>query len=141
MFDSDEEATAAAVEVYERYLAVNAAINADHGTNAERILDVTTNRYGTELLAEFRSMREAGVHITGSGALVDWRLAEIDELRRHLDLELCLSAGDTRIIDAAGNDGTPDRPDVAPLVVSFTVLDSGQVRLDGSETWSGEQFC
>lgn len=142
VFGSDEEAIAAAVATYERYLVVNAAINADHGDDAERILEVTTNRYGTQLLAEFRKMREVGVHITGTAALqkID-QVVDIDEAKLSLELVLCIDVVGTRIINEAGEDVTPEGDDVAALAVSFDTASSGRTLLAGSELWSGESSC
>lgn len=140
-FDSDEDAVAAAVAAYERYLVVNAEINADHGADAERILEVTTNHYGTELLADYREMRQAGIHITGAAVLRSWHPIEIDPDRGTMLLGMCVDVGPTRYIDQDGEDVTPEGKDLAPLAVTFTVRKSAAVVLDGSEQWSGETPC
>jgi hypothetical protein len=141
-FDSDDDAVAAAIATYERYLVVNAEINADHGADAERILEVTTSRYGTQLLAEFRKMREVGVHITGAATLKQvGQLLDIDEGKRNLEIVLCLDVAGTRIINEAGEDVTPGADEVAALAVAFASARAGRMLLAGSELWSGENSC
>ncbi|WP_308797031.1 hypothetical protein [Agromyces silvae] len=141
VFGSDDDAVAAAVATYERYLVVNAEINADQGADAERILEVTTNRYGTQLLADYRDMRQAGVHITGAAVLRSSHLVEIDGDRNVIVLGMCVDVGPTRYINEDGVDVTPEGKDLASLEVTFNVTDNSRVLLNGSEQWSGEALC
>lgn len=141
LFATDKQAAQAAMDAYARYLAVNAAINADHGKDPERILDVTTASYGTQLLAEFREMRDAGVYITGSGVVEGWQVAAVDRSRRDIELGLCLGVGNTRVMNSDGEDVTPERADVNALAVRFKAVARDRVLLDGSQVWPGEQFC
>lgn len=141
VFDSDDEAVAAAVAVYERYLAINAAINADRGADPERVLDVSTNEYGTRLLAEYREMRAAEVFIVGTATLLSSRLVEIDHLRTRLDVGLCVDQSATRIINRAGEDVTPEGTEHSALLVTFQSSRRDGLLLDGSERWSDDAPC
>lgn len=141
VFGSDDDAVAAARSAYERYLVINAAINADRGQDPERILEVTTNSYGTQLLADYREMREAGISITGEALLDSSQLIEIDSGRQRIVVGVCLDLSHTRVFNRAGTDVTPDGNDVSALVVSFEAVDQYRVLLDGSELWSDESAC
>lgn len=141
VFVTDDEAVAAAVAVYERYLVINAAINADRGADPERVLDVSTNQYGTRLLAEYREMRAAEVFIVGTASLLSSRLVEIDPLRTRLDVGLCVDQSATRIINRAGEDVTPEGTEHSALLVTFQSSRRDGLLLDGSERWSDDAPC
>jgi len=140
-FGSDDAAVAAAVATYERYLVVNAEINADRGADAERVLEVTTSAYGTQLLADYREMRDAGVHITGVPILRSSHPVDIDEDRSTIVLGICLDVGPTRMVNEAGDDVTPEGKDLARLEVTFAAVANARVLLNGSELWSGDTPC
>ncbi|HEX6365881.1 MAG TPA: hypothetical protein VF000_07010, partial [Agromyces sp.] len=56
IFASDEEALAAAVEAYERYLRVSQMIGEEGGANPRRILSVVTPEYAEVAIAGFEGM-------------------------------------------------------------------------------------
>lgn len=141
MFSTDQEAYDAAVESYKHYLKVYASISAEGGARSERILDVAGTEHANQLLEEFRSMSDAGVHTTGETELISSQLEEIDSLRGHFELQLCLGVGTSRVIDAGGTDVTSDREPVVPLVVTFDANSASSILITGSVVWSGENFC
>jgi succinate dehydrogenase/fumarate reductase flavoprotein subunit len=141
MFGSDDEAYTAAAAAYEKYLLIYASIGADGGARSDRILDVAGTEHANQLLEEFRSMSDAGVHTTGTTELLSARLFKIDEARERLELQVCLGVGTSRVIDAAGNDVTSERDPVVPLLVSFDAKSSESISITGSVVWSGDSFC
>jgi hypothetical protein len=142
VFASDDEAVAAAVATYERYLVLNAEIDADGGADAERVLEVATKSYGLELVAEYRSMRHAGGSITGAATLVTSRLIEIDRDRTRLTIAMCVDLGEMRIFNAAGEDVTPPRDEGrTSFEVAFRSANSARVLLDGSAIATGDHLC
>lgn len=141
MFSNDDEAFEAAVTGYQRYLDVYTSISSDGGAGSERILQVAGTKHANELLAEFRAMKEAGIHTTGAGEVLTPRLTEVDPERKDLELQLCLGAGDSRFFDAEGTDVTPEREGATPLVVTLTAIRPDNVVVTGSALWPGDTFC
>lgn len=142
VFASDDEAVAAAVATYERYLVLNAEIDADGGADAERVLEVATKSYGLDLVAEYRSMRRSGGSITGAARLVASRLVEIDRDRTRLTIAMCVDLGEMRILNAAGEDVTPPRDESrTSFEVAFRSANSARVLLDGSAIATGDHLC
>lgn len=142
MFSSDEEAYAAALELYDEYSKISDEIGEAGGEGAERLLDVAETAYANQLLREVHAMREKGLHFSGSGTHRPDGLETIDAARSNLAIRMCLGVGDGRIIDADGNDVTPaDRDPETPVLVSFVVLEPQRVLISGSDLWSGDDFC
>lgn len=141
VFASDDEAVAAAVETYERYLAVSAEIDADGGAGAERVLEVTTEPYGLDVLAEYRRMRAARERISGAAMLTSSRLVEIDRDRTRLTIAMCVDVSGMRVINESGEDVTPPREDRVALEVAFRSANAVRVRLDGSVLATGDHVC
>jgi len=55
---------------------------------------------------------------------------------------VCLDVSQVRILDSSGTDVTPaDRPNRLPLEITFVAESSSTMRIDGSELWSGDDFC
>lgn len=140
VFASDDDALDAAVATYERYLAVEAEIVADGGAGAERVLEVTTDSYGLDLLAEFRQMRTTGERPIGPVSLAESRLVEIDAHRTRLRIAMCLDTSATPVEDL-GNEPPRDLEEVVAVEVEFRSANAARILLDGSKPWVGEPVC
>jgi hypothetical protein len=141
-FASDEEAYEAAIAVYTEYAKVSSEISSAGGEGAERLLDFADRDYSNQLLREVHAMQEKGLRIIGAGTFEPMGLESIDTLRSELAVRMCLGIGDSRIVDAAGQDVTPqDRDAETAVLVSFTTTEDARVLISGSDSWSGEDFC
>jgi len=143
LFATDEEALAAAVAAYEAYLAVDAAIAADGGADAERIRDVVATHYAPELEAQYASQLHSGAVMVGEVALDDPQLVEWDQAAgiTYVSVHGCLNVEQVRIIDRSGEDRTPaGRDPVVPLTLTFEGKADALV-LSRSDLWSGDDFC
>ncbi len=141
MFASDDVALGAAVEAYLGYLEMSSSISAEGGRDPARILDVAGRAHAGELLAEFRALREAGATTTGTPEILDAALRSIDASRAAMELDVCLGIGDRRILDAAGNDVTPNRPDETPLVVKVIAFAPDKLLVTRSARGVDEASC
>lgn len=141
-FESDDAAYEAAVAVYTEYSRVSEEVGRAGGAGAEEFLKYTDTEYANQLLREVHAMRKKGLRFTGAGTFEPKGLAEIDELRRNLGVRFCEGVGDTRLIDAEGNDVTNvDRQPITPVVVGFTSMGAGRLVITGSDLWAGDDFC
>lgn len=141
VFSSDEEASAAAATAYERYLGVTAEIDADGGAGAERVLELTTDRYGLDLLADYRRMRASGERLTGAAALLSSALTDIDRDRTRVSLAVCLDLSAMRFVDESGAEMPFHGEDLVQLEVSFRSANPSRILLDGATRWEGEPIC
>jgi hypothetical protein len=122
LFASDEEALAAAVEAYEEFLAVSAAILQDGGEDPERLRPVVSDEvYESELIG-FRDISEQGLRAVGGttliGARLQQRIAEQDPLRELVVSYICVSREGSDVVDDEGQSIV--NPD-APTELSFEV--------------------
>ncbi|WP_394554560.1 hypothetical protein ACDF64_07680 [Agromyces sp. MMS24-JH15] len=142
VFASDEEALAAAVDTYEKYLDLSAEVSQEGGVNPERLLPLLDQSYGQKIVEEFQGMERVGLHVVGRGIASAYRLIEYSTSTEDISVYACQSVGSTRIIDVDGSDITPpDREQVIPMVLVFHAdLDAGAL-LSGSTRWSGASFC
>lgn len=143
IFASDEEALAAAEAAYAAYLAASNQIFRDGGRDRGRIRNVSTSAYADVLEAEFKSFEDHGLRMTGSTDYDIVELVDADLATGTTQTYACLSVGDSKILDADGNDVTvKDRPAVVAVLLTFELGDvAGELVLGGSEAWSGESFC
>jgi hypothetical protein len=143
IFASDEEALAAAEAAYAAYLSVSNQIFRDGGRDRGRIREVSTSDYADVLEAEFRSFEDRGLRMTGSTKYEIVELVGADLATGATQTYACLAVGDSKILDADGNDVTvKDRPAVVAVLLTFERGDVwGELVLGGSEAWSGESFC
>ena len=145
IFASEEEALAAATDVYQQYTAAKDSESAKGDVSAESLRPIVTPAYFKELEV-VGALEKNGWHTEGlttfdSVAVQD--LSEKDGIAT-VSIALCRDVSGVTIRDAEGNDVTPaDRPDRFPVVVEFVSSDVGSQELLVSEsgTWSGDDFC
>ncbi|MFF2272991.1 hypothetical protein ACFVTX_11995 [Agromyces sp. NPDC058136] len=147
IFASDDEALAAAVEAYEKYLAVVDQLTGAGGENAQRIREVAAEDYAAELEASLERLRASGTRTSGASTADHFKLVQYrDEagVGAEVSIYVCLDASGVRVMDASGADVTPaDRVDRRPLQVKLISATDNPATLlpTGSETWPGDDFC
>lgn len=146
IFESDEEALAAAEEAYGAYLEASTLVTYDGGKNAERVFPYLAEAYrekATEGFAiyEERGWRSEGVSTFDSASLQQYSddgtgIAEVS-------IYLCLDVSAVQIFDASNVNVTPERDDRLPLEVQFinAAEYSAELVQTGSEQWPGDDFC
>lgn len=145
IFDSDEEALAAAVDAYEAYLSISSTIAADGGKNPERIRAVASPAYGDQLVDGFKGLSDNGLRTEGSSefdssSLVNW--TQVNSGVR-VTIYLCRDVSPVRVIASDNTDVTPrDREERIPLVLTFVSSPvPAHLLIDSSELWTGRDFC
>lgn len=134
MFASEEEAFAAAEEVYRAYI--------DAGNNGA---DESDFLVGQALEAEIDTLRyldENGLTLDGTSALTSFVGVEatVTPTDTTIEVLLCLDVSKTRVLDSSGSDVTPaDRANRVSLDVSFVTVESAV--LISESTTSEEGAC
>lgn len=136
-FGSEDEAFAAAEEVYRAYNdAVNAQRNDESATDPQIYLtglalesDVNANRV----------LNQNGIHIDGDGEVTSFNggTANLGARPGRVTASICLDVSGTRVIDSEGLDVTPpDRLAVVALEVEFVMSDKVRIAksLDDTDT-------
>lgn len=129
LYASDEEALAAAEEVYREYLDASNA-----GPDFVRLAAVTTPEWFEYEKDSSERRAASGLRAEGVSKIVSF------ELQSHSVAEIavyvCLDVSGVRIVNEQGVDVTPaERADRGTLEVRFAVTEAGP-RVNGSDLWS-----
>lgn len=142
VFESEEEALAAAEEAYAAYVDMSNRIAADGGMNPERIAPLVTEERLSDEIEGFAAYQDAGIRLEGQTTL------ETGELQSYVDngdeLEVvfyaCWDASATRVINQEGQDVTP--ADRQTRVLLEVVMSGSEgtlpLLLESDEAWSSE---
>lgn len=129
LFESDEEALAAAEEVYREYLAI-----VDSGVDLQAIRDLATSDTVERERATRDELEALGRHLEGTTVLRSMSLQRFDG--NELTSYVCLDLSGVRVRDGLGADVTPTtRPDLLTLEVIF-VTRNGRFVIAESTLWS-----
>jgi len=139
VFASEEEALAAAVAAYGRYLEVSDAIATDGGHDVGRLEGLVTLQQYQQAAADFDELASSGRHMNGRSSFDSVAIQQFRDT--NVSVYLCLDVSAVRVLDGAGIDVTPsDRESRIPLDISFAVAD-GSLLLDTSDVWEGNGLC
>jgi hypothetical protein len=146
VFKSDAAALAAAKKAYEGYLAASDAIARDGGRETSSLAELDTPKQLALDEASFARLAAANQHISGQSAYSHFTLQHIEQSakgRVEIYAYSCIDVSGTHLLDEANNDITPDGNNVLPLQLTFVnvMAKSRALLVDGSETWSGNNFC
>lgn len=126
MFASEEEAFAAAEEVYRAYID---SVNAEHGgDDSVASYDFLTGAILESELQNRRELEASGVHIEGDTVILSFvgDEAKVDPVSTTVTGIACLNIAAARVVDADGNDVTvAGRSDVYSVIVTFVESTSG----------------
>lgn len=145
LFASDEEALAAAVEVYERYLSVSDQIIRDRGANPERLEPLVSDEIYAQELESFVSAQDSDLQQIGSLEVVEsqfqQRVLGEQEATEEVVAYVCVSRAGIQILDPEGNSVTnPDAPsEYAFEIVTSHTLEGGV--LEEANLWEGFGSC
>lgn len=146
IFASEDEALAAAVKAYKKYLAVSESITEDGGEDSSRISPYVSAEFLPAALDSFKPYVSEGLRTIGSTAISRVNLENYTEVgsRADVDFYVCTDITALRVLDSAGKDVTPaKRTDVLPLEIriQFPLQSVQNPVLSRSDVWSGDNFC
>ncbi|MBX3093421.1 MAG: hypothetical protein KF680_02600 [Cryobacterium sp.] len=147
IFASDEEALAAAVEAYVKYLETSDEIGRKGWQSTESLEPLVTDELFAEELAASERLRASGRHQQGSGEVTNHVLQQYWDLpprTANVVVYVCVDISSSRIYDSLGLDVTPtDRSDQIALEARLVSHPSEPTRLliSGVLPWTGSGVC
>lgn len=124
LFATDEEAYAAAEEVYREY---NEAGNSRMaGLDEPDPEDFLTGAASEAAIDATRALQERGLHLSGSAAIASFTGRDVSDNPQNFTVSalVCLEVSGVRVIDSSGADVTPtSRPDLIAQLVDFSPVD------------------
>ena len=143
IFASDEEALAAAVAAYERYLDAEQRIVESAHVEVDSIAGTTTPAFADELIAQYETLRESSLRLSGRGQIDSERIAEfgVGESGFYATMYACSDVSGVQVMNSSGDDVTPERAERVPVVIEFEGTAKDTLLVAGSSKWSGDDFC
>jgi len=147
LFESDEEALAAAEEAYGRYQAVEAEILADGGTNSERIEGLAVRDALVAAEEGFADYRANGYRNIGATKFETVELqhysASSEDSKDVVGLYICLDFSSQDVVNAQSVSVVrPGRIVRQAFEVSFDLAQSGdELVLAAREPWGSNDVC
>ncbi|CAN5542827.1 hypothetical protein BH10ACT7_BH10ACT7_12500 [soil metagenome] len=144
LFATEEEALAAAEEAYGEYVAISELIATEGGVHPERIESYVSSKWLVHEIAAFEDFAAAGKRQVGSARVFSAELQQyVDEGQgATIVMYTCADFSDVRFVDSSGVDVTPiERVEVITLVVEFQGATRDDLRISGSEPWTGNSSC
>lgn len=144
MFASDEEALAAAEELYGRYLRIANKIGQGGWKDTSGLEEVEKDGALDDDRKNAAEFSSRGWVQTGSSSFDSTRLQQLrDGGAGHIGLVvyLCVDVSSVDVVDATGKSVvTSTRLDRQPLEIAMDDTD-GVLKLNRSQVWSGKDFC
>ena len=142
LFNSDEEALAAATEAYAAYLAASNAVGQGGWQTLFPIEALVTEEALADDVALAEMYRAQGYVQAGATTFDSLAVQSYDA--SGATAYLCLDASQADLLDASGTSVVDrDQPRRVPLEVEFTLAPemSSELLVGRSEVWSGKNFC
>jgi len=146
VFASDAEALAAAEKAYAAYLRVNDQVARDGGRNVQLLKPIETPRQFAYDSKSFGNFLSSHSHVSGHSKYHKFALQQADSTAdggEVVKVYVCLDVSGTRVLNSRNQDVTPVGDEKLPLKVTFRSTSEAPSRLllDGSDVWSGTDFC
>lgn len=142
LFASEDEALAAAEEVYDEYLALMNGVLAAGGIGAEVLRSVASEKVVAEQDQGFAEYRAGNLRALGSISADSYRLQTRDFANSSLVFYVCRDVSQVDVVDASGlSVVSHDRIDRGGFEVEIATQDGGELLIERDDAWSGEPFC
>ncbi|MEG0362407.1 MAG: hypothetical protein RR600_01155 [Aurantimicrobium sp.] len=140
LFATDAEALAATEAAYANYLEVSDQIARDGGANPERLKGLVSDALYKDEVIGFQQIAQDQSVAVGASNFDTVHLQGYDA--KSVSTYLCIDHSQIHLQNRSGEDVTsPNRVDRYPLVVTFSSEGNGNLKIESSETWSGQNFC
>lgn len=146
LFESDEEALAAATEAYEEFLAVSSQILQDGGEDPERLMPLVSEEvYQTELEG-FDEFRVNGWRAIGGSELIGTNLQQHvagSPSSTQIVLYACVGFAGTDVVSSDSGESVvaSDRPESLAFEVAFESKSQGSLVMVNERLWSEAAVC
>ncbi|BAU32035.1 hypothetical protein [Microcella alkaliphila] len=145
LFASDEEALAAAVEVYERYLAATDEAF-ESGGSVDDLTEVAEGEALEDLALDFEELEEGGLATSGyrtvTATQFQSRFRSEDPEGEVVIFYACEDVSDTDLVDQSGNSlVTPDRNPLTPFEIEVQFRDDSRQLVTSRDFWAEGGIC
>jgi hypothetical protein len=145
IFESDEEALAAATEAYANYQQMADLITADGGHNPERIAPFVSDEYLSTEVQQYAGYQDANAHSIGKTTFVVADAQRLDYMNRNdtsITLYICDDVSGIDVRNEADESlVTETRTEVTPFEVGFVLSEDDVLVVDSRDVWEQENFC
>ena len=145
VFASEEEALAAAEEVFAQYVEATTLTGSSGGQDLSGFEGILTDRKFDEEAAYAEELAASGQRLVGAYGFFGFELQQADTSEPvFVQVYVCLDLTDVKYVDAQGNDLSAESPITAsPLEVVLvgSPSDPSILLIDQLERWTGEDFC
>ena len=144
VFASEEEALAAAEEVYRSYLAMSDLIAQEGGVDPERLAVVVTDGWLLREIESFERLQSSGLRQVGTSEYENFSLQQYfeDAESSTVIAYVCVDTSRTAFVDASGRDVTsPNRNVRFSVEATFVAGSTSTIRLQNNEPWHGASSC
>jgi hypothetical protein len=145
VFESDEEALAAATEAYANYQQMADLIDNEGGLKPERIAPFVSERFLDTAIQQSEGFRERNLRSVGATTfMVDGvqSLNLTDSNDTVVSLYICDDVSGVDVLDEEGTSlVSENRVAVTPFQVTFALNAGNEFVVDARDVWEGENFC
>ncbi|WP_157432146.1 hypothetical protein [Agromyces italicus] len=143
IFASDEEALAAAVEAYERFLDVSTAVSNDGGRGADRLMSVAIGQALQDEEAAAREFADEKIRTQGDATFTVQELQSVEQSETAtVTIYVCDDIAELDLLDEAGV-SIVKRGRVTD--VPYTVVATGEsgdgLKVSRRDLWERENYC
>lgn len=146
LFASEEEALAAAEEVYAEYVRVADLVLSEGGTDPEQLEPLLAPELFEVQRQGFATARQEGLRSEGR---TEFEIVEVQSYdatarpgARFLTAYVCRDLTNVNVLASDGSSVVaPDRVDVISQEVSWALSQDGDVLVESDEPWAGTTFC
>jgi hypothetical protein len=145
VFESDEEALAAATEAYANYQQMADLITADGGSRPERIAPFVSDGYLSTEVQQYAGYQDAKAHSVGETTFVVADAQRLDYLNKNdtsITLYICDDVSGIDVRNEADESLVSEtRNEVTPFQVGFVLNKDDVLVVDSRDVWEQESFC
>ena len=147
VFASEEEALAAAEELFAKYVAASDLMGTSGGNDLSGFEGILTENQLADETDQANDLLAAGKRLVGSNAFFEFRLQQLDQSdppHVYLQAYLCADLSNVKYVDAQGVETSPS-PDAVHLPIEAIFVDAPdeptRLLIEDVRSWTGENYC